>query len=409
MIIASPQLDHLAMIDPALSPLNGTLYGDRGAFTALLDSLSKLPEPQDGSYGVRQAKDTLSNPQDKTRESVPVPQSGDEAREAGKARTGSADETPATGRFPGNEPRKAQRNVQKDPAAGKEAAEAALRDQLRGENPETGDKESGLETASVAVLAGALAAAEEPLMSGVESGTEISGAGLSLENSAPVVAGQAPRAGTGPGGTEGGTVSQDTAAQAGTTLNMAAGVQTAEASDTAEVVQSGLNAVARAAAEPGLESGQETVPKPATEKTGRKLRAGASAQMAAGESATVKSNRQAAPRRETEGEGSGDKTGADTRTRDKRRERLAVEIRDQRTQIDPNRNQPSEALARSNGQVGTEITVDLRAQANSRADSSAPGAGPQEGNFQDMLARELHENLNTDIVRHASIILRDGG
>jgi flagellar hook-length control protein FliK len=26
-----------------------------------------------------------------------------------------------------------------------------------------------------------------------------------------------------------------------------------------------------------------------------------------------------------------------------------------------------------------------------------------------MLARELHENLNTDIVRHASIILRDGG
>jgi flagellar hook-length control protein FliK len=29
--------------------------------------------------------------------------------------------------------------------------------------------------------------------------------------------------------------------------------------------------------------------------------------------------------------------------------------------------------------------------------------------FQNMLARELHENLNGDIVRHASIMLRDGG
>jgi flagellar hook-length control protein FliK len=29
--------------------------------------------------------------------------------------------------------------------------------------------------------------------------------------------------------------------------------------------------------------------------------------------------------------------------------------------------------------------------------------------FRDMLARELHQNLNGDIVRHASILLRDGG
>jgi flagellar hook-length control protein FliK len=29
--------------------------------------------------------------------------------------------------------------------------------------------------------------------------------------------------------------------------------------------------------------------------------------------------------------------------------------------------------------------------------------------FQGMLSRELHENLNGDIVRHASVMLRDGG
>jgi flagellar hook-length control protein FliK len=34
---------------------------------------------------------------------------------------------------------------------------------------------------------------------------------------------------------------------------------------------------------------------------------------------------------------------------------------------------------------------------------SAPGRA-----FEDLLARELHQNLNGDIVRHASIILRDG-
>ncbi|MDR2245587.1 MAG: flagellar hook-length control protein FliK, partial [Treponema sp.] len=56
-----------------------------------------------------------------------------------------------------------------------------------------------------------------------------------------------------------------------------------------------------------------------------------------------------------------------------------------------------------------EIIVDLKSQARSQAEVSYNRENRAQLSFRETLARELHENLNGDIVRHASIILRNGG
>jgi flagellar hook-length control protein FliK len=53
--------------------------------------------------------------------------------------------------------------------------------------------------------------------------------------------------------------------------------------------------------------------------------------------------------------------------------------------------------------------VELNTQSRSTRELSAERENRPVLGFQDMLSRELHENLNGDIVRHASIMLRDGG
>ena len=99
-----------------------------------------------------------------------------------------------------------------------------------------------------------------------------------------------------------------------------------------------------------------------------------------------------------------------------RKERVSFEIRDLRT----GSNNPANAnagyalvetaVSGRLGQVsGQEITLDLRlpdqgnAQAQSAWETKAGNA------LENMLARELHNNFNGDIVRHASMALRDGG
>ncbi|MDR0554648.1 MAG: flagellar hook-length control protein FliK [Treponema sp.] len=106
---------------------------------------------------------------------------------------------------------------------------------------------------------------------------------------------------------------------------------------------------------------------------------------------------------------------SEPRSRDKRRERLTVEIRDGRTnqgaQTAEFRGEAGPDTGGAAGKPATlerELTIDLsggKSQAQISLDrETRPASG-----FQDILARELHQNLNGDIVRHASILLRDGG
>ncbi|MDR3337033.1 MAG: flagellar hook-length control protein FliK, partial [Treponema sp.] len=112
----------------------------------------------------------------------------------------------------------------------------------------------------------------------------------------------------------------------------------------------------------------------------------------------------------------GERTG-ETRKGDRRKDRLNLELRDFRTTRKGNEQAAPEALenSRSGGdrepKFGreTEITVDLKSQARSQGEISFERENRPQVSFRNMLARELHENLNGDIVRHASIMLKDGG
>ncbi|GAB1484376.1 hypothetical protein MASR2M78_31940 [Treponema sp.] len=98
---------------------------------------------------------------------------------------------------------------------------------------------------------------------------------------------------------------------------------------------------------------------------------------------------------------------------DKRKERLSVEVHDFRT---------SKGLAESNEGflpasssdkkvAETELSVHLHSEAShtdaGETKTSRPSNSP--ASFSELLAKELRENTNADIVRHASMVLKDGG
>jgi len=114
----------------------------------------------------------------------------------------------------------------------------------------------------------------------------------------------------------------------------------------------------------------------------------------------------------------------ETRSRDKRRDRLSFEVRDFRTGDAANNASKTaemrlfagvEPKMRVDGGF-REITLELRLP-----DYNAGGMGQNSSAaethwevkagtaFEDLLARELHQNFNGDIVRHASMALHDGG
>jgi hypothetical protein len=109
---------------------------------------------------------------------------------------------------------------------------------------------------------------------------------------------------------------------------------------------------------------------------------------------------------------------AEARQKENRREKTGPDVRDVRAGED----RAAGALASQNlrgleprplaGRGEMEILVELR--------GGTPGREPPQAashtwesragrSFEDFLARELHQNLNGDIVRHASVALRDGG
>jgi flagellar hook-length control protein FliK len=101
---------------------------------------------------------------------------------------------------------------------------------------------------------------------------------------------------------------------------------------------------------------------------------------------------------------------ADTRTR-KTRDRINVEVRDMRSaegikaeSADSFKTQMLSALDANKADI--DIPVELRL---SSPDSESPGASMSKVTFEDALASELRGNLGTDIVKQASIIVRDGG
>jgi len=102
-----------------------------------------------------------------------------------------------------------------------------------------------------------------------------------------------------------------------------------------------------------------------------------------------------------------------------RRDRVAFEIRDQRTSADVSQtrsfNSVETSMSRLSEASAKEITLELRLP-----DFNGAGQGAQtmwdakavQGNaasFENLLARELHQSFNGDIVKSASAALRDGG
>jgi len=101
-----------------------------------------------------------------------------------------------------------------------------------------------------------------------------------------------------------------------------------------------------------------------------------------------------------------------------RRDRVSFDVRDLRTDAgmsanESQRTQFEASVSRVHGNASVqEVTLDLRLpdySHASQAQTSWEARTGQTAAMENMLARELHQNFNGDIVRHASMILRNGG
>lgn len=111
-----------------------------------------------------------------------------------------------------------------------------------------------------------------------------------------------------------------------------------------------------------------------------------------------------------EPERKGLKGDADTKTRDKRRDRL--DLRDLRSREGV--ESASGVFASGDGKGGgesktLELFVNLRSDTQEREAVPASGDRTFNRTFEDLLSRELSQNLSTDIVRQAQVLLRDSG
>jgi len=105
--------------------------------------------------------------------------------------------------------------------------------------------------------------------------------------------------------------------------------------------------------------------------------------------------------------------------RSRRRDRVTIDIRDQRTDSNVSNNTQTRINAsvenvsgrQVQGDVPREMTLELRLpQGQAQTPQAQTTWEVKSGNaLENMLARELHQNFNGDIVRHASMALRDGG
>jgi flagellar hook-length control protein FliK len=111
--------------------------------------------------------------------------------------------------------------------------------------------------------------------------------------------------------------------------------------------------------------------------------------------------------------------GAESKKKDKRKERVELEFYDHRSSAasTPSDQPPAgakiettQATERNAATAEAELVVNLRSSPAEHGGEGDPrsNAAPS-ASFSDALARELREAANADIVKHASLVLRDGG
>jgi len=123
-------------------------------------------------------------------------------------------------------------------------------------------------------------------------------------------------------------------------------------------------------------------------------------------------------------QGNGTENGLSAEPRGKKgKDRLNIEVRDLRTgnhqrgvAVSPESGEASKEAAVTNVKLSSAAEIEIPADLNSMDSSMARGkAAGEAGNttqgraFEDMLAAQLRGDLSTDIVRDASVILRNGG
>jgi flagellar hook-length control protein FliK len=93
----------------------------------------------------------------------------------------------------------------------------------------------------------------------------------------------------------------------------------------------------------------------------------------------------------------------------KNRDKLNLELRDFRSAAADNvQNQELKVTEETDAGGETHLVVELRSGGDNRETADMFREIRPARSFENILARELHQNLNGDIVRHASIVLRDG-
>jgi flagellar hook-length control protein FliK len=92
----------------------------------------------------------------------------------------------------------------------------------------------------------------------------------------------------------------------------------------------------------------------------------------------------------------------------KSRDKVNLEVRDFRSAAaDHVQNQELKVTEETGSKGETRLVVELRSGGSREPADMLPENRPARS-FENILARELHQNLNGDIVRHASVVLRDG-
>jgi flagellar hook-length control protein FliK len=106
----------------------------------------------------------------------------------------------------------------------------------------------------------------------------------------------------------------------------------------------------------------------------------------------------------------------ETRKAGKNRDKVSFEVRDLRTGAGA--ETPKDVNIRVNAGADTgrvpgstvrDITLELRLPEQGQSSAQTTWEAKAGSALENMLARELHQNFNGDIVRHASMALRDGG
>jgi len=101
----------------------------------------------------------------------------------------------------------------------------------------------------------------------------------------------------------------------------------------------------------------------------------------------------------------------------KNRDKVTFEVRDFRTasgaegtkSVELRVNAGADTGGRAPGGTVREVTLDLRLPDQAQNSAQTTWEAKAGTALENMLARELHQNFNGDIVRHASMALRDGG